>query len=202
MPRGKADRAGIAGDVVQAQHLRLADHDAENSPAHRHVTDLPGLILVDPGREKALERLARGRDHAESRVARAREVGGSLDQPLQHGVERELGGQQDPGLDEPPKPFPLVDHGCIICRTRRGALSVTPEVPSCRTPAVGRSRQEVRELVQGVIAAEMGDDELRAVRELDDEAPASGNSLGLRPTDPHLRDVLEANPTRPPTVDG
>jgi hypothetical protein len=43
-------------------------------------------------------------DHAEGRVARAGQLGGSLHDPLEEGVERKLRAEGDPGLHEDPKP--------------------------------------------------------------------------------------------------
>ena len=168
----------------------------------RQVADRRGVSASIPVVRKRSSAVAGRVDHAERGVPRARELGGCLDQPLEDGVERELGGERDAGLDEAAAAVPARRSRLHYLQARRGALSVTPEVPSCCTPAVGGSRQDVRKLMESAVAAEMGDDEPRAVGELDDEAPTSGNSLGLRPADPHLRDVLEANPARPPAVDG
>ena len=53
-----------------------------------------------PGGEEALERLARAVDHAERGVARSGQLGRRLDDALEQGVERELGAERDPRLDE------------------------------------------------------------------------------------------------------
>ena len=53
-----------------------------------------------PVREEALELRAAPVDHAERGVARAGELGGRLDEPLQERVERELRGERDACLDQ------------------------------------------------------------------------------------------------------
>src|SRR5205823_4099785 len=55
-------------------------------------------------------------EDAERGVVRAGDAGRSLDDPFQHTVERELGIDRDPGLDERPEALALTDsgHGQIL----------------------------------------------------------------------------------------
>ena len=55
---------------------------------------------VDAGRQEALERLPGLVDHAERRVPGAGQLGRGLNDPLQERVERELGAQRDPRVNE------------------------------------------------------------------------------------------------------
>ena len=106
--RREADRARILGDVVQAQRLRLADEHAEDAAPARQVADRGMGLLVDAGGEEPLEALARAIDDAERRVARFGQLGGRLGEALEQRVERELGGERDPGVDQDAQPLELV----------------------------------------------------------------------------------------------
>ena len=81
---------------------RLADQHAEDAAAAREVADRGLRLGVDAGGQEALELRAARVDHAERRVARAGQLGGGLDDPLEQRVERELRGERDPGLEQAP----------------------------------------------------------------------------------------------------
>ncbi len=59
-------------------------------------------VRIDAGGQEALELRAARVDDAERRVARAGQLRRELDDALQQRVERELGGQRDPGLEQGP----------------------------------------------------------------------------------------------------
>ena len=72
---------------MQTERLRIADQDAEDPTAVGEVADALPRLLVDTGRQEALE-CAPGRvDDTERRVLRARQLGGGLDDPLEDAVE-------------------------------------------------------------------------------------------------------------------
>ena len=106
--RREADRARVGGEVVQAERLRVADQDAEDPAAVRQVADPLVCLVVDTGRQEALERAAGAVDHAQRGVLRAGQLGGGLDDPLQDRVERELRRDRDSGVD---RSAPAVFHG-------------------------------------------------------------------------------------------
>ena len=100
MVRREADRARILAEVVQPQRLRVADQDAEDPPAARQLADRRVRLGVDPVVRKRSSCEPLPVDHAQRGVARAGELGGRLDEPLQERVERQLRGQRDACLDQ------------------------------------------------------------------------------------------------------
>ena len=83
MVRRQADRAGVVGDVVETDRSCFADDDAEETEAPRDFTDGGVRLRVDPGRQEPLQPVPGGMDDPERRVARARQLGGGVDDPLQ-----------------------------------------------------------------------------------------------------------------------
>jgi hypothetical protein len=77
----------------------------------RRVTDLALRILRQAVGHETLQGLARRVDDAEGRVARAGHAGCGFHDPHEDTVERELGGDRDPGLDECPQASGLVGGG-------------------------------------------------------------------------------------------
>ena len=100
MVRREADRARVAGEVVEAQRPRVLDQDTQDPAAARKVADRRPGRVVEPVGHEPLELAAGAVDHAERRVARAGQLGGDPDERLQDGVERQLRGDRDAGLDE------------------------------------------------------------------------------------------------------
>lgn len=79
-------------------------------------------LLVDPGRQEPLERLAGLVDHTEGCIARARERRCGLDGALQQRVERQLGAQCDACVYEHAKAVVRVGacgHTDILLRAAR-----------------------------------------------------------------------------------
>ena len=68
--------------------------------AARQVADRRVRLLVDAGRDEALERRAGLVDHPERGVARAGQRRGGLDDLLQQRVERQLGVERDAGVEQ------------------------------------------------------------------------------------------------------
>ena len=113
----------------------------------------------DPEGDEALQLVAAAVDHAERRVARAGQLGGDPDQGLQDGVERQLRGDRDSGLDEPPPPLIAVHAAIQPCwprsRTRLQADFIAmPPVPKPPTAKSGRNRNLIIALaVAAVVVA-------------------------------------------------
>ena len=126
--RGKADRPRIRRQVVEPERVRFTDQDAENPAAAGQVADPLVRLRVDPGGQEALERDAGAVDHAERRIAGGRQLGGGLDDPLEHTVESELGRDRDPRVDEA---APAGFHGPDYEPSSR--LRTYGRIPPCRT---------------------------------------------------------------------
>ena len=92
--RGSAPMSGIRRGRC------LADQGSEQSVADGWVAERRSLLGRDPDRDEVLDRPAVRRQDAERSVACAREVHRELDDPLEHRVERELRGEDHPGLDQ------------------------------------------------------------------------------------------------------
>jgi len=72
----------VRADVVQAQRVRIADQHAEDAAPAREVADRPVRGLVDARGEEPLELGALLVEHADGRVARARELARHLEQAV------------------------------------------------------------------------------------------------------------------------
>ena len=94
-------------DVGQAQRLRTADELAEHPAAARKVADLRATGVVDPHREKALERLATLVEDAQRRVARVGELARDIEDPREQRLAIELGHQPAPDIDQAKQPMAL-----------------------------------------------------------------------------------------------
>ena len=105
---------------MQPQRPGVADEHAEDPAAARQVADPRMRVLVDAVREEALELRPGLVDHAERGVTRAGEPRGRLDEPLQDGVERELGAEGDSDVHERPQ-APAALH---LAALRRHAASI------------------------------------------------------------------------------
>ena len=101
MVPGKPDRARIVGDVVQPERPRLADEDAQQAASSRQVADRSVRLLVDARGEEPLEPSSGRVDHPERGISRLGQPGRGLDDPLEQRVERQLGVERDPGVDQP-----------------------------------------------------------------------------------------------------
>ena len=134
MARREADRARILAEVVEPKRPGVLDESAEDPPADGQVTDLLRCGLVEATVDEALEPFPGAVDDAERHVAGARQAYRRLEQLLENGLERELGGQQDADLDESPQPLFLCDHPTF----RRNGSSRTP------APRAGAGRRGYR----------------------------------------------------------
>jgi hypothetical protein len=94
----------MVADVVQAQRTRVVDEHAEQAATARQVADGAMGVLVDAAGEEACELTAALVEDPERDVARPGEVGGGLQEPVEHGLEVQFGQQAAPGLDEAREP--------------------------------------------------------------------------------------------------
>ena len=91
----------MRADVGEHERSRVLDQHAEDPAARAAGRRSPHAWPVDAAGEEALERLAPLVEHADGRVARAGQLPGGLEQPLQHDLEVELGDERTAGLEEP-----------------------------------------------------------------------------------------------------
>ena len=103
--RRESDRPGIRREVVEAKRRRVTDQDAEDPAATREVAYGFLRRVVDAGDYEALELLPAGVDDAEGGIACARQRSNRLDDALQDGVERKLGGNGDRRVQDRAQPL-------------------------------------------------------------------------------------------------
>ena len=89
---------------AQPQRLAIADQHAEDPAPARELADRPVRLLVDPRREEALEPLAALVEHADRRVAGARQLARDVEHAREDGLRIELGDQRAPDVEQPPEP--------------------------------------------------------------------------------------------------
>ena len=122
----------MVADVVEAQRARVVDEHAEQAAPARQVADGAVGVLVDAAREEAGELAAFLVEDAQRDVARAREVGGGLQEPVEHRLEVELGQQAAPGVDEAREPVLVqaVERRHARARAYRRACAATCGAPA------------------------------------------------------------------------
>ena len=120
----------------------------------------PSDRLTDTEGHEALECMAISVDHPERRVARPRQLGRNPDQGLEDGVEGQLRGDRDSGLDEPPASLIAVHISYSTWLAARAVPGVQadfnamPPVPKPPTAKSGRNRNLVIALaVAAVVVA-------------------------------------------------
>ena len=197
---GNPTARGSRHEIVEAQRRGVLDQHPENAAAARELADRSPVRLPDPEGDEALQLVAAPVDHAERRVARPRQLGGDPDQRLQDGVEGQLRGDRDSGLDEPPPPLIAVHTAIQPCwprsRTRLQAdFTAMPPVPKPPTAKSGRNRTLLIALgvaavvVAALIAASVlrsgGDDGDNAATTAATETTGTGTTPGGT-TDPAL----------------
>ena len=116
--RGMCEREpiglGVRADLRQTQRPRLADQHPEDAAPARQFADGAMGVLVDAGGQEALKALAPLVEHADGRVARARQLARDLEQALEHRLGIELGDERPPDLQQAPEP--LLIHGIVLRR--------------------------------------------------------------------------------------
>jgi hypothetical protein len=123
----EARRRRVLREVVEAQHPVLGDQQAEDAVALGQVPD-PGDGV---GRHAGVQEPGQGRaglvDHAEGGVLGIGQTGGDLHDLLQHGVEVQLGGDEQDGVQQA-----LVGSGLV----HRRSMPAGSKVPVAKgTPA-------------------------------------------------------------------
>jgi hypothetical protein len=81
MPGREPDRTRILGQVVQPQWFRLADQHPEDAATARQRANLRAQVVVDPVGDELLELRSARVDHAECRVASARQLSCRFHEP-------------------------------------------------------------------------------------------------------------------------
>ena len=81
-------------------------------------------VLADAGRQEALEALAPLVEHADGRVARARQLARDLEQALEHRLGIELGDERPPDVQQAPEP--LLIHGIVLVGRPRPCARASP----------------------------------------------------------------------------
>jgi hypothetical protein len=100
----QADRAGVLGDVVQAQLAGVVDEHAQDPAAVGDVAHGRPLLGDDPGGDEVVDGAVPAQ-HAHGPVAGPGQPGGQLDDPLEGGREGQVGGQGQPALQQALVPF-------------------------------------------------------------------------------------------------
>ena len=94
------------------------------------------LLGRDPDRDELLDQPSIRCEDSQGSVARSREFHRELDDPEEHRVERQLGGEDRPCLDRPPISVPGVSvvHGARIAQppSPAGGLSALDRGPAQR----------------------------------------------------------------------
>ena len=93
----------MVADVLEPQRARILDQQAEDAAAAGRIADRAVRLGVDPGGDEALELLPAVVEHADGRVARAGDLAGDVEQPMQHRVDVELGDEPPARIDQAPE---------------------------------------------------------------------------------------------------
>ena len=93
----------MRADVVQDQRARILDQQRRGCPRPRGSSPIAARVSAStPAGEEALQAAPLRVEHADRGVARAGQLTGDVEQPLEHDLEVELGHQRPPRLEQPP----------------------------------------------------------------------------------------------------
>ena len=96
MVRWKAERARVPADVRQPNRAGFVDEQAEHTAAVGNVTDPVTQVLIEAHGDELREApFTTGREDAQCRIFRVRDVRGGVHDLLQHAVEVELRADRD-----------------------------------------------------------------------------------------------------------
>ena len=101
----------MAADLVEPQRPRVVDEHAEHAAPVRRVADRPPARVVEPAREEARQPLALRVEHPDRRIVRARELPRGVEQPVQHGVEVDLGDERAARVEQAREAVGVGGHG-------------------------------------------------------------------------------------------
>ena len=100
MIRREPDGARILAEIGQPQRLCVADQHPQDAAPTREVADQSAALIVDPGRDELAEFGAGVVEHAESRIPRAGERAGGIDDAAQHLIHLQAACHSKPGLEQ------------------------------------------------------------------------------------------------------
>src|SRR5487761_1478704 len=95
----KPDGRGVAADVLDSHQPRLPYQESQNSKPSGPRSDRPSLLGGDPGGDE-IDKLAARPNHPQGAVAGICDLGGQVDDPLQHHRQRQLGCKGESRLQE------------------------------------------------------------------------------------------------------
>lgn len=113
---GETDGAWILRQVVQADRSRMLDESAEEPASDGQFADALALGFGQPVEHEVGQTGAGLVDHTEGSVPATDHATRRLDDPMENGVQIELSGQEDAGVDECPQ-APCVHirtHGALV----------------------------------------------------------------------------------------
>ena len=90
----------MRAEIREAKRLRIADEHAEDAAPAGWGPDRFDRRLVEAGDDELLDPAPALVDHAQRGVGGAGQLGRSLDDPLEDGIDRELRRHRDPGVEE------------------------------------------------------------------------------------------------------
>ena len=89
----------MSSDVGEAEWAALADQQAEHTVPGREFTDECSFLVGDPFGDELLDATV-GREDADRTVSSVRQIDRELHDASQNGLQRSLGGERQPSLDE------------------------------------------------------------------------------------------------------
>jgi hypothetical protein len=89
----------VSSDVREAERAALADQQAEHAVPGRQFTDECSFLVGDPFGDELLDATV-GREDADRTVSSLRQIDRELHDASQNGLQRSLGGERQPSLDE------------------------------------------------------------------------------------------------------
>jgi len=108
--RREADGPRIRGDLPETQGQRLVDQHPKDAPTDRGVADRVALLVGHAAGDELGDQVTPGTDDPQRAVAGAGDLRRQLDDPLEQGGQRQLGGQSQPGLQQHVPAFQLRCH--------------------------------------------------------------------------------------------
>ena len=92
-------------EIVEAQRAGVLDQRPEDATPTRKLPDRPSRLLIETVSYEALQVRTPRVDDAQSDIPCLREIGGTLDDPSQQIVQRQLGVQSEPSIYHPMQTF-------------------------------------------------------------------------------------------------
>ena len=123
----ESDGSGMVCDVRDPDWSWLANQEPEHAAPARRGSDEPPLLGRNSSRDK-LHQLTRLSDDSQRSVAGVCNLGGQVDDPLQHDRKRKLGCESEPGLEEHILAIAAMGHRrrMYACRAGRRIGTIDP----------------------------------------------------------------------------